>query len=73
MSWASGSGLFSEIIEVLMEKVDDDSQREELYTSLIELFENHDCDTLDECQGVDSVFDSVWKELYPTDEDTLED
>jgi len=62
MSWASGSGLFVEIISVMKNKLDDDDLRQSLYYDLIELFENYDCDTLDECRGEDKAFDAAYTE-----------
>lgn len=60
MGWSSGSRLMSEIIEDVMGAVDDEA-RVEVYKALILNFENHDCDTLDECLGEDSAFDRAWK------------
>jgi hypothetical protein len=70
MGWASGSRVFGEIIEFLMETIDDEDVRKEIYAGLIPIFEETaDCDTLYECQGDDDAFDEVWKELYPDDDD----
>ena len=71
MGWASGSSMFSDIIEFLMETVDDEEVRKDIYVGLIEIFENKDCDTLYECQGQDPAFDEVWEELYPSEEEDL--
>lgn len=68
MGWSSGTRIFSEIIDVLKENVDD-SAREVIYEQLIEIFQEADCDNLDECLGEDDVFDDVWKRLYPIEED----
>lgn len=68
MGWGSGSTVFSEVIAVMKEKVEDAEIRAEIYRDLIDVFENADCDTLDECVGDDKVFDEVWEELYPSDE-----
>lgn len=62
MSWSSGSGLFSDLIYILKRKIDEDSIREEIYAEMIEIFEDHDCDTLDECVGNDPAFDKVFKQ-----------
>jgi hypothetical protein len=69
MGWASGSSMFREIIEFLMETVEDEKLRKDLYFGLIEIFENRDCDTLYECQGHDDMFDEAWDDLYPPDEE----
>ena len=58
----------SEIIETVMEIVSDDVERADLYSSLIDIFEDHDCDTLDECLEIDEVFDEVWREKNPEED-----
>ena len=60
MGWASGSRIFSGIIEVLQEHVDDFDVRRDVYEELINLFEDADCDTLDEAVGEDPAFDAAW-------------
>lgn len=62
MSWASGSEIFSEIIDVLIDADVDKSARQEIYQRLIEVFEDQDCDTLDECVGKDKAFDIIWQQ-----------
>ena len=69
MGWSSGSSLFSDIIDAVVECEIDDETRKMLYEKLIPVFEDEDCDTLDECVGKDSMFDSVFHTLYPTDND----
>lgn len=70
MGWSSGSGIFDDIINALLEAEVDDEQRQIIYTKLIETFTYFDCDTLFECMGKDEVFDKVLKE---TDEDLYEE
>jgi hypothetical protein len=65
MGWASGSGLFSNLIETLKDNVKEHETRKIIYEEFIALFEDADCDTLDECVGIDTAFDEVWEELYP--------
>ena len=69
MGWASGSGLFSELIEVIKDNVESPSLRKEIYRGMMESFETYDCDTLDECYGVDPAYDELWDELYPDQEE----
>ena len=61
MSWKAGSKLFDGIIEILNNCDVEDDTRKLIYEELITLFEDQDCDTLDECVGEDKVFDLVWK------------
>ena len=58
MSWSRGSLIMSEIIGA-MEKVPDVKTREHVYAILIPIFEDQDCDTLDECIGKDVAFDAA--------------
>lgn len=76
MGWARGSEILTEIIESVKSIVTDHEDRETLYRQFIEIFENNDADTLDECLGIDRTFDKVYKEYfeeydqeYDTDED----
>jgi hypothetical protein len=69
MGWASGSSLFSDIIEAVNDCDIDEETRISLYEKLIPIFEDEDCDTLQECLGEDSSFDKVYYTLYPPDQD----
>lgn len=71
MSWKAGSKLFDGIIETLNNCDVEDDTRKLIYEELITLFEDQDCDTLDECVGEDKVFDLVWKEheIHNKDDD----
>lgn len=66
MGWASGSRLASELIDVAKVTITNEDERASFYEKMIYVFEDADCDTLDECLGVDDVFDEVWDELYPS-------
>lgn len=71
MGWASGSILFSDIIEALIKNIEDEEVREVIYKSIIPAFEDMDCDTLDECKEIDDAFDNVYRDMYP--EEDIED
>jgi len=73
MGWSSGSRVADDLIKALSETVDDDYVRESFYKKMIEIFEDHDCDTLDECVGVDAAFDSAFEEFTDTVEDDWAD
>jgi hypothetical protein len=73
MGWASGSGLFSDVIRILQKSVKEESVRKKIYKELISAFEDMDCDTLDECVEKDNAFDDVWEWLHPDDEYTDEE
>lgn len=71
MSWSSGSQIFSDIIHTLKQSVPEYETRAEIYNSLIQIFENNDCDTLYECLEEDRAFDDAYFELHP-DEDEID-
>lgn len=65
MGWASGSRLATRLIEVARETISNEEERVNFYDEMVDAFEDADCDTLDECQGVDPVFDAHWKTRHP--------
>lgn len=71
MGWSTGSRILSEIIESIMENVADEAERSDIYSDLIGIFEDYDCDTIDECLEIDEVFDEVYNEKYP-EEDAID-
>lgn len=74
MSWTTGSAIASELINTAMVTFPAPKARTEYYKSLIEIFTDFDCDTLDECLGVDEAFDEAYEEVYgPSDEDEYDD
>jgi hypothetical protein len=68
MGWASGSRLAAELIEAAKASITSDDERESFYEQMIYAFEEADCDTLDEATGIDTAFDRVWEDLYPSDD-----
>jgi len=59
MAWSRGADLFSEIAEMIFEKVGDEDDRKAIYDEMIELFEDFDCDNLHECAGIDFILDEA--------------
>ena len=72
MSWSEGSRLFTRVAEIIESVVTNQSDRKEIYEMLIETFQDHDCDTLDECMGIDPILDELLDELLE-DEDYDDD
>lgn len=68
MSWSKGSMLMSEMIEIIDAEVSNNTVKEKLYDSFIDIFEGFDCDTLNECLGEDASFDKVYTKKYPEEE-----
>ena len=59
MAWSRGADLFSEIAEMIFDKVGDEDDRKAIYDEMIELFEDFDCDNLAECAGIDFILDEA--------------
>ena len=68
MGWASGSELATNLIKVIKSNVKDEKARLVIYFHLINQFENHDCDTMCECIGIDKAYDIVYNDMYPEDD-----
>jgi hypothetical protein len=73
MGWSRGSGLFSELIWIMMKTVPEDKVRREIYEHMLDAFEENDWDTQDECVGPDQVFDELFEERYPPEEEFLDE
>jgi len=72
MGWASGSRLFSSVIEAVKQTRLNETEREHLYEKLIDAFADADWDTMDECLGEDSAYDKAyraWSKAHGFDED----
>ncbi len=66
MGWASGASLMDDIIgDMLQYPVLTFEIRKLICSILIENFENHDADTLEECMYRDSAYDTAIKEYHP--------
>lgn len=76
MGWASGSALFSDLIDSLIEADVSDEQRKIVYDLMYDAFRDMDWDTVDESMEKDPVFDKVVREKEPdwfADEDETEE
>ncbi len=67
MGWSTGSMILSGIIKTIERNVEHSVDRQEIYEDLIDIFEDYDCDTLDECLGESEEFDLVYKSMYSQD------
>jgi hypothetical protein len=67
MGWASGSGLFSEIIKTVKKNVPDAGKRKRIYKDAIRAFQDADWDTENECEGEDPAFDKALGEVMADD------
>lgn len=62
-----------EIIGILKEHVPDYEIRQSIYKELIVLFEEWDCDTLEECFEEDEAFSEVYVEMREDYQQSIED
>ena len=64
MGFASGSEVMDTVIAAIQEHVDDDNIRVKMYEQIAEAFWGvMDCDTLDECMGVDPAYDKALENI----------
>lgn len=59
MGWGNGSSLLCDVAKATKKHVKDKSIRYNLYLDFIHKFGDFDCDTFDECYGVDPVLDEA--------------
>lgn len=65
MGWSSAGDIMDVIMKSSKKYIPDNKKRKEFYIKVIEVFEDHDWDTQDECMGVDKAFDLALKEIHP--------
>ena len=68
---AQGTQVLGQILERLSEGDVSYDDRKEVYTVLLEVFEDFDAKNLDECLDNDKAFDEVWNEKYPPELDEV--
>lgn len=68
MGW-NASGLFAELIFIAQKHTPDDEDRKEIYEHMWDAFVELDWDNQDECLGTDPVFDELYKERKPAEEE----
>lgn len=68
MGWSSGGRLLGDIVMSTKKSIPS-KYRKEYYKLLIDHFECHDCDVIDECLNIDKEFDKAYYELYPEEEE----
>lgn len=73
MGWASGSMLVAQMVSGIKDLVDDKDTRKDVYMVMIEAATDFDCDTLDECLGIDPAFDDALYEVFPDWKDVDEE
>ncbi|KKM96394.1 hypothetical protein LCGC14_1178640 [marine sediment metagenome] len=64
MGWARGSELVGRVARVLVGVVETPECRREIYEELVQVALDFDCDTLDECRGIDTELDAAIDEHW---------
>ena len=59
MAWSTGASIFAEIAETILRYVPDEDDRKMIHKELVELFQDYDCDNLEECADIDFMLDEV--------------
>ena len=62
MGWSNGSLIAVALIDTIRDNVESVEARRAIYRTLIDEFEDADCDTMSECTGIDPVYDVFFKE-----------
>jgi len=65
MGWSRGSEIMEKIIPIIENVYIGAIGETEAFKQLIALFERHDCDTLDDCDGLSTAFDEALREAHP--------
>ena len=69
MGWSDGSDIVSRVARVVLGVVETSETRSAIYVELVQAVLDGDCDTLDECRGIDPELDAVIDECWGSDED----
>lgn len=68
MGWSTGSCLMSNIIRSSLIRSKPFNVKYDLFVVLIETFEAEDCDTLEDCVGMDEAFDAAYRDMTDADD-----
>lgn len=69
MGWSSGSEIVGRVARVVRGVIETSETRSEIYAELVQAVLDCDCDTLDECRGIDPELDAVIDEYWGEDEE----
>ena len=61
--------ILDRIIQIINEHISDFDIKRDVYTALISLAEEFDCDDIDQLLGEDEVFDFAYGQLYNDEEE----
>ncbi len=69
MGWSSGSEIVERVARVVCGTIETPEARSEIFAELVQAVLDCDCDTLDECRGIDPELDNVIDEYWGTCEE----
>ncbi len=69
MGWSEGSLIVSNVAKDIIDQGLLPSQKRAILSSLVKYVLENDCDTIDECRGMDPVLDDIIDDQWGSDED----
>lgn len=69
MGWSEGSLMVSNVAEDVIHLGLTDGQKRTILSSLVKYVLENDCDTIDECRGMDPVLDAIIDEQWGKEEE----
>ena len=64
MGWSGGADLMADVIMSAKKVITNKDERCMFYKLIIPSFEGFDCDNLEECKGIDKMFDCSYNQLH---------
>ena len=69
MGWSGGADLMADIIMSAKKVITNKDERCTFYKLIIPSFEGFHCDILEECKGIDKMYDHAYNQLHPDDDE----
>ena len=69
MGWSNGSEIVERVARVVGAVIETPEAKSEIYAELVQSVLDCDCDTLDECRGIDPELDVVIDEYWGSDDE----
>jgi hypothetical protein len=69
MGWSEGSEVVDRVARAVCGVIETPGARSEIFAELVQAVLDCDCDTLDECRGIDPELDNVIDEYWGSDEE----
>jgi hypothetical protein len=69
MGWSEGSVIVSGVARTVIKQGLSPAQKDAILSDLVKYVLDGDCDTIDECRGMDPVLDRIIDEQWGSDEE----